>query len=77
VTFKELKKRVNIETQQQSKLFERLRDKPFWIWDIEGHKTEAARTNGLCSFNHIIGLPTKEGIDKPMFDYEKLLVYSR
>ena len=26
-----------------------------------------------CCFNHIIDLPTKEGIEKAMFDYEKLL----
>jgi hypothetical protein len=25
------------------------------------------------SFNHIIGLPTKEGLEKPIFDYQELL----
>jgi hypothetical protein len=54
-------------------LFERLRDKPFWIWNVEEHKAEALVSKGDCCFNHIIGLPTKEGTDKPMFDYEKLL----
>lgn len=73
LTFKDLKKRVTIETQQQSQLFERLRNKPFWFWNIEDHKQEALKTRGDCCFNHIIGLPTKEGINKPMFDYEKLL----
>jgi hypothetical protein len=40
LTFKDLKKRVSLEatTQQQSKLFERVQNKPFWIWDIEEHK---------------------------------------
>jgi hypothetical protein len=28
---------------------------------------------GDCCFNHIIGLPKKEHIEKPLFDYEKLL----
>jgi len=66
VTFKDLKKRVSLETQQQQfGLFERLRNKPFWIWNIEDHKHEDIRTNGDCCVNHIIGLPQKDGNDKP------------
>jgi hypothetical protein len=41
LTFKDLKKRVNLEaltTRQQSRFTERLRNKPFWIWNIEEHK---------------------------------------
>ena len=41
--------------------------------DIEEHKQEDARTHGDCCFNHIIGLPTKEGEEKAIFDYEKIL----
>jgi hypothetical protein len=74
VTFKDLKKRLSLETtQQQTKLFETLGNKPFWIWNIEEHKHEDIKTNGDCCFNHIIGLPTKEGEEKAIFDYEKLL----
>ena len=74
MTFKDLKKRVSLETAQQlPRLFERLQNKPFWIWNIDEHKQEDVRTNGDCYFNHIIGLPTKERIEKPLFDYEKLL----
>jgi hypothetical protein len=74
VTFKDLKKRVSLEiTQQQSGLFERLRNKPFWIWDQQQHKQEDIKTNGDCCFNHIIGLPTKEREEKAIFDYEKIL----
>jgi hypothetical protein len=74
LTFKDLKKRVSIETTtQQSRLFERLRNKPFWFWDVQEHKHEDVRTKGDCCFNHIIGLPTKEGIQRPIFDYQKLL----
>src|SRR5919109_1023997 len=51
----------------------RLRDKPFWIWDQAKHKQEDIRTEGDCCFNHIIGLPTKDNIQRPMYDYEKLL----
>ena len=74
MTFKDLKRRVSLEVAQQySKLFERLQGKPFWIWNIQEHKQEDIKTNGDCCFNHIIGLPTKEGIEKAMFDYEKIL----
>jgi hypothetical protein len=41
MTFKDLKKRVSLEiTQQQFKLFDVCKDKPFWIWNIEEHKQE-------------------------------------
>jgi hypothetical protein len=76
VTFKDLKKRVSlVETtqEQQSKTLERLRNKPFWVWNIEEHKQEDIKTKGDCCFNHIVGLPTKENREKPMFEYEKLL----
>jgi hypothetical protein len=75
VTFKDLKKRVSLKTtvQQQSKLFDRLQNKPFWIWDIIEHKQEDIRTNGDCCFNHIIGLPQKDSVDKPLYDYEQII----
>jgi late competence protein required for DNA uptake (superfamily II DNA/RNA helicase) len=75
MTFKDLKKIVSLQatTKQQSRLFEKLQNKPFWIWDIEQHKQEDIRTDGDCCFNHIIGLPTKEGEEKAIFDYEKIL----
>ena len=70
----DLKKRATLETtQQQTKLFESLLNKPFWIWDVEEHKAEDIKTKGNCWFNHIIGLPRKEGIDRPIFDYQKIL----
>src|SRR5438876_10119613 len=77
MTFKDLRKRINsnstLEIQQQTRLFDICKGKPFWIWDIQEHKLEDFRTKGECCFNHIIGLPTKETIEKPMFDYEKIL----
>jgi len=56
VTFKDLKKKVSIETAAiitpvQHKLFERLHNKPFWIWDVEEHKQEEIRTKGDCQKN--------------------------
>jgi hypothetical protein len=74
LTFKDLKKKVSLATQQQNKFFERLQNKPFWIWNIEEHKQEDIKTNGDYCFNHIIGLPNKDRIEKPLFDYEKTIV---
>jgi hypothetical protein len=66
-----------VTTQAESRLAllsQRLRNKPFWIWSsIEKHKQEYKRTNGDCCFNHIIGLPQKDGVSKPMFDYEQII----
>jgi hypothetical protein len=74
VTFKELRKRVTLETsRQQSRLFEKLLNKPFWIWDKQQHKLEDIRTDGDCCFNHIIGLPQKDGNDKPLYDYQQII----
>jgi hypothetical protein len=74
LTFKDLKKRVStLEITQEYHSLERLRNKPFWIWDIEQHKQEDLKTKGNCCFNHIIGLPNKEGMEKAIFDNKKLL----
>ena len=76
MTFKELKKRVISETavqQKQSRLSERLQNKPFWIWNVDQHKLEDIGTNGDCCFNHVIGLPQKAGIDKPLYGYEEII----
>ena len=39
------------------------------------HKQEDVKTNGDCCFNHIIGLPQKDGNDKdkPLYDYEQII----
>jgi uncharacterized protein DUF72 len=50
---------------------DRLKDKPFWIWNIQEYKRQNIITNGDCCFNHIIGLSQKDGITKPIFDYQK------
>ena len=78
VLFKDLKKLLSSQQQQENnkqskELVDRLRNKPFWIWEVDKHKAEHARTNGFCCMQHIIGLPQKEGIDKPLYDYEELI----
>jgi hypothetical protein len=40
---------------------------------IDEHKQEDIRTNGRCCFNHIIGLPQKDSIDKPLYDYQRMI----
>ena len=54
-------------------LLSRLRNKPFWIWDHGPHKEKNRIRKGDCCFNHIIGLPKKDGIEKPLFPYEKTM----
>ena len=55
----------------------RLRNKPFYSWFSDKHKEQSnprnSNTHGDCCFNHIIGLPSKNGEEKPLFDYEKML----
>jgi hypothetical protein len=77
LTFKDLKKRVSLELpQQQFTFFEILHNKPFWIWNIDEHKQEDIKSNGHCCFNHIIGLPQKEGVEKPLYDYQRMIFES-
>jgi len=75
VTFKDLQKVIESQAGQglnQNQL-QRLRGKPFWYWDKTRHKERDRITKGECCFNHIISLPKKNGIEYPMFEYEKLL----
>ncbi|MFL6383545.1 MAG: hypothetical protein ACJ71G_08505 [Nitrososphaeraceae archaeon] len=78
MVFKDLQKLVPHSQQQQKEntskeLFQRLQGKPFWIWNLVEHKQENIRTNGDCCFNHIIGLPQKDGNNKPLYDYEGII----
>jgi hypothetical protein len=72
LTFKDLKKKVTLETIQQTKIIGRLHNKP-WLWNIDEHKQEDIKTGGDCCFNHIIGLLQKDGIDKPFYNYERII----
>jgi hypothetical protein len=85
LTFKDLQKLIQKEqaitvtsvAEQEnprlSLLLSKLRNKPFWYWDTAEHKRKYKQTNGDCCFNHVIGLPRKDGIPKPLFDYERLI----
>jgi hypothetical protein len=75
--FKDLHKLLQQQQEEQrtihSELFTRLQDKPFWIWHKQQHMQEHVRTDGECCFNHLISLPQKDSVDKPMYDYEQIL----
>jgi hypothetical protein len=79
MTFKELQKIIHYRQSEsnsdQIRFFDRLKDKPFWIWNVEQHKAEDRYTKGDCCFNHIIGLPTKGGLERPLYDYQKIVLY--
>ena len=78
MVFKDLQKLVSKSQQENTRkeLFQRLQGKPFWIWNKQQHKLEDIKTDGDCCFNHIIGLPQKDGNDKPLHDYEKIIFNS-
>jgi hypothetical protein len=76
MTFKDLQKIIQgtlVQQEQQTRLFSTLKGKEFWIWNSEQHRLEDIRTNGDCCFNHILGLPKKNGVEKPLFDYQKII----
>ena len=76
MTFKDLQKLVQSQSgapEQQSQLSQRLRDKPFWIWNQQEHIQEDIRTKGDCCFNHILGLPKKDGHDMPLLPSQRML----
>jgi hypothetical protein len=75
VTFKDLQKLVQVEAGQNQSLNlqAKLQGKAFWYWDRVEHKDRDRLNKGSCCFNHIIGLPRKDGIEKPLFDYELIL----
>lgn len=57
-------------------LMDELRDRPFYIWSKDKHKAASsslAESKGYCCFNHIIGLPKKDGKEFPLFDYENIV----
>jgi hypothetical protein len=70
------KLRAAQQQQSSSSRLSILKGLPFWIWDKEEHRQQAAATNGKCYFQHVVGLPIKDKKEYPLFDYEKILYYS-
>jgi hypothetical protein len=64
------------ESEEMQALMKKLKDKNFWTWHTDKHHQQSNPMNSIqdhCCFNHIIGLPSKNGEGKPMFDYEHML----
>lgn len=75
VIFKDLQQLVQSESESGKNIspeLQKLQDKPFWDWDIVHYKDKHRTYKANCCFNHIIGLPRKDGIEKPIFDEEIL-----
>ena len=60
-------------TRDSSSSLSVLKGLPFWIWDKEEHRQQAAATNGNCCTQHVLGLPIKNGKEFPLFDFQKLI----
>lgn len=65
---------VTNKNKSREEYFRQFRDKPFYIWDTEEHRREYNRTDRKCCYNHIIGLPRKQGKPYPLFDYQKRVI---
>jgi hypothetical protein len=74
MTFKDLRKKIEKAKigRQRTRRFKFPKGIPFWIWDTERHRQEDIRTGGNCCFNHWIGLPRKGGLERPIYDYQKI-----
>jgi hypothetical protein len=75
VIFKDLQRLVIGQSEsglseEYNQLLQGHRDKEFWIWGSVDHKQKYRVHKGACCFNHTIGLPRKDGVEKLMFDYE-------
>ena len=53
-------------------LLNKLRNKPFYIWATLKHK-DTTGYGKTCCFNHIVGLPSKNGIPQPLWEYEEMV----
>jgi hypothetical protein len=60
------------DSPAMKELLKRTRDKRFWwVGDPTEHARRHKLSNGNCCFNHIIGLPKKNGEEKGFFDYQR------
>lgn len=64
------RKQKRLAQAESSSPLDDLRGLPFWIEDPVKHEEIAKQKLGYCCFNHVIGLPQKNGQDKAIFDYE-------
>lgn len=48
-------------------------DMPFWIWDPYTHRNQYSTEDGYCCFNHVLSLPSKDGVSYPLFRFQKII----
>ena len=48
-------------------------DTSFWIWDSYLHSVQYEKTNGSCCFNHLLSLPSKNGTQYPLFNFQAII----
>ncbi len=70
---KQLRQQNQKQTSLSSNFDFKILQKPFWVWNQIEHRTLAKDSDGQCCWNHIVGLPQKDGKEYPLFDYEKIL----
>ena len=68
--FKGLNQQSTLSASESSRLLSEIKGKAFWVEDPVRHEMFYDLSAGRCCFNHIIGLPQKDGETKPIFDYE-------
>ena len=74
ILFRDLKKFVGEQrSNDTAAAFAAFKGLPFWIWSKEAHREAYYTTDGRCCMQHVLGLPQKNGVDMPMFDYEKII----
>ena len=74
------------ENPKMQELINKCRGLPFYIWGVNKERRHKINTQFVslqphkhndykpsCCFNHVIGLPTKNGEVKPLFDYEHMI----
>lgn len=65
------------DSAAMQQLITKLRDRPFYIFSKDKHMSITQRPGseffGRCCFNHVIGLPNKDGKEYPLFDYESII----
>jgi hypothetical protein len=64
-------------------LLQKCKGKSFWLWlpgkhdramkEVKlGNRYAQIRPPNQCCFNHIIGLPRKNGVEHPLYDYRRI-----
>jgi len=74
MTFKDLKQKLAKLQGNTNTSLDILKNKPFWIWDKQEHLAKARESNQQCCANHIWGCPVKAGKERPLWDYQKLII---